>query len=295
MAHFELHRSKINSSNAVGNDVKKIILGLLVSTSALASSNKDVPTMSGKNGYVEPFQMFDNVYYIGDKWVSSYAIDTDNGLVIIDTLDYPYSRWIPINLKKLGLAGKPITHILVTHGHSDHVGGAQLLQKMHGSKVVMTKSAHNLAIQQSNKSKGDNAFLPPALDIEIKNDSSMVINGHEFKFYLTPGHTEGDFSLDFTVEDKGIEYRAFVVGGHSVDGKDPKMIDQFLSSMEKIRKISLQPPIVKVNLSNHPHKNYLFENRDKLGTRGNPFISEANFFMFLKQQEHLAKKKIKPL
>ena len=123
----------------------------------------------------------------------------------------------------------------------------------------------------------------------------MVINGHEFKFYLTPGHTEGDFSLDFTVEDKGIEYRAFVVGGHSVDGKDPKMIDQFLSSMEKIRKISLLPPIVKVNLSNHPHKNYLFENRDKLGTRGNPFISETNFFMFLKQQEHLAKKKIKPL
>lgn len=150
MAHFELHRSKINSSNAAGNDVKKIILGLLVSASALASSNKDVPTMSGKNGYVEPFQMFDNVYYIGDKWVSSYAIDTDNGLVIIDTLDYPYSRWIPINLKKLGLAGKPITHILVTHGHSDHVGGAQLLQKMYGSKVVMTKPSHT-AIKQKQR------------------------------------------------------------------------------------------------------------------------------------------------
>jgi len=65
--------------------------------------------------------------------------------------------------------------------------------------------------------------------------------------------------------------------------------------MEKIRKISLQSPVVSVNLSNHPHKNYLFENREKLGANGNTFISETNFFMFLKQQENLAKNKIKGL
>ncbi|MDF5602262.1 MBL fold metallo-hydrolase, partial [Vibrio parahaemolyticus] len=58
---------------------------------------------------------------------------------------------------------------------------------------------------------------------------------------------------------------------------------------------SLQAPIVNVNLSNHPHKNFLFENRKKLGTNGNPFISEANFFMFLKQQEDLAKGKLEEL
>ena len=65
--------------------------------------------------------------------------------------------------------------------------------------------------------------------------------------------------------------------------------------MEIIRKISLQPPVASVNLSNHPHKNYLFKNREKLGANGNPFISETNFFMFLKQQENLAKNKIKGL
>ena len=245
--------------------------------------------MNDKNGYVEPFQTFDNVYYVGDKWGSFYVSDTEDGLVIVDTLDYPYSKWIPINLEKLGLDKEPVTHILVTHGHSDHVGGAQLLQETYGSKVVMTKSTHELSIQQSNKSKGENKFLPPTLDIKIKGDTSMVIGGHEFRFYLTPGHTEGDFSLDFTVKDEGAEHRAFIVGGHSVSGNDPKMIEQFLSSMEKIRKIALQPPVVSVNLSNHPHK----KNKEKLGSNGNPFISETNFFMFLKQQENLAKNKIK--
>ncbi|GAD76314.1 hypothetical protein VAZ01S_041_00140 [Vibrio azureus NBRC 104587] len=295
MFTVELARAKTKQSIFVGYFVKKTILAVLFSASVFASSSKDVPTMNDKNGYVEPFQMFDNVYYVGDKWVSSYAIDTDDGLVIIDTLDFPYSKWISINLEKLGLEDKPITHILVTHGHSDHVGGAQLLQKMYGSKVVMTKSAHELSIQQSNKSKGEKQFLSPTLDIEIKSDTSMVIGGKEFKFYLTPGHTEGDFSLDFTVKDKGAEHRAFVVGGHSVSGNDPKMINQFLNSIEKVRKIALQSPLVSVNLSNHPHKNYLFENREKLVVNGNPFISETNFFMFLKQQESLAKNKIKGL
>ena len=81
--------------------MKKLLVGLfsLVSTSVIASEN--VPEMSIKNGYVEPFQMFDNVYYVGDRWVSSYAVETTKGLVLIDTLDFPYSMWIPTNLEKL--------------------------------------------------------------------------------------------------------------------------------------------------------------------------------------------------
>ena len=43
--------------------------------------------------------------------------------------------WIPTNLEKLGLQDKAITHILVTHGHSDHDGGAQYLQSEYEAKV----------------------------------------------------------------------------------------------------------------------------------------------------------------
>ncbi|EDK26440.1 metallo-beta-lactamase [Vibrionales bacterium SWAT-3] len=274
--------------------MKKLFIGLflLVSTSVIASEN--VPEMSIKNGYVEPFQMFDNVYYVGDRWVSSYAVETTKGLVLIDTLDFPYSMWIPTNLEKLGLQDKAITHILVTHGHSDHAGGAQYLQSEYDSKVVMTQKGYELAISQANKSSGNNSFLPPKVDFFVQDSSSLIVGGDEFKFYLTPGHTEGDYSIDLMVKDEGIPHRAFVVGGHSINARDPKLAKQFFESMDRVREIALQPPVVSVNLSNHPHKNHLFANREKRNVDGsnNPFISESNFFRFLEQQEALAKEKL---
>ena len=282
-----------NVSN-LGGDMKKLFIGLilLVSTSVIPSEN--VAEMSIKNGYVEPFQMLDNVYYVGDRWVSSYAVETSKGLVLIDTLDVPYSLWIPINLEKLGLQDKAITHILVTHGHSDHAGGAQYLQSEYGSKVVMTQKGYELAIAQANKSSGKNTFLPPQVELFVQDSSSLSVGEDEFKFYLTPGHTEGDYSIDLMVKDKGISYRAFVVGGHSINARDPKLAKQFFESMDRVREIALQPPVVSVNLSNHPHKNHLFANREKrnVDDSNNPFISESNFFSFIEQQEALAKEKL---
>lgn len=274
--------------------MKKLGVVLLLLVSVCVRANDDIPEMNDNNGYVEPFQMFDDVYYVGDKWVSSYAVETNTGLVIIDTLDFPYSKWIPINLKKLGLEKKPVTHILATHGHSDHVGGAQYLQAKYGSIVVMTSKGHELAKKQAEKSEGANKFLPPNVDFIVKDGMTLEIGGKPFKFYITPGHTEGDFSLDFMVQDSGVLYRAFVVGGHSLSAKNPELANQFFKSMDRIREIALKPPVVTVNLANHPHKNDLFANRDKRknGAEINPFISKSSFFTFLEQQEKLAKEKL---
>lgn len=270
----------------------ELVLLLFIFVCAKADAN--MPEMTEQNGYVEPFQMFDDVYYVGDKWVSSYAVETGTGLVLIDTLDFPYAKWIPHNLKKLGLDNKPITHILVTHGHSDHVGGANYLQQKYGSKLAMTLQGHQLAIKQAQKSKGANQFLPPRLDITVNDGMSLNVGAKVFKLYHTAGHTQGDFSVDFTVQDKGTAHRAFVVGGHSWNSKKPELANVFLASIKRIKELALTPPVVTVNLANHPHKNDLFANRDrkKRGARTNPFISESNFLMFLKQQQNLAKQKL---
>ena len=289
-------RSKLGVKTGVSNVelyIKKLSVFLLLLISICARANEYFPEMSERNGYVEPFQMFDDVYYVGDKWVSSYAVETATGLVIIDTLDFPYSKWIPINLKKLGLEKKTVTHVLATHGHSDHVGGAQYLQEKYGSKVIMTLRGHELAKKQAEESKGINKFLPPSVDLIVKDSMALEIGGKLFKFYITPGHTEGDFSLDFMVKDSGVLHRAFVVGGHSLNTKKPELAKLFFESLDRVRKISLKHPIVTVNLSNHPHKNNLFANRDKRnnGAATNPFISIYDFFMFLDRQESLAKEK----
>ncbi len=265
-----------------------IIVTFLISMNALA--NEDVPEMSGDNGYLEPFKMFDNVYYIGDKWVSSYVVETSSGLVIIDTLDFPYSKWIPANLEKLGLDDKKVTHILVTHGHSDHVGGAEFLQSLFGSKVIMSEKALELAKEQALKSKGEGRFLPPIVESFAVDSSNIVVGDTDFKFYITPGHTEGDLSIDFFVKDNDKLYRAFVVGGHGTNFEKPDLAKQFMASMARIKELAKESPAVTVNLSNHPHKNNLFANRE-ISVKDktiNPFISQENFSRFIEQQEESA-------
>ena len=270
-----------------------VFLVLFISINAVADAG--VPEMKNENGYIEPFRMFDNVYYVGDKWVSSYAVETSSGLVIIDTLDFPFSKWIPANLKKLGLNDKKVTHIFVTHGHSDHVGGAEFLQSLYGSKVIMSEKALELAKEQALKSKGKAGFLPPVVESYAEDSSNIVVGDTEFKFYITPGHTEGDLSIDFFVADKGKQYRAFVVGGHGANFQKPGLAKQFMASMARIKKLATQSPVVTVNLSNHPHKNNLFSNREISAKDKtiNPFISQENFSQFIEQQKELATEETK--
>ena len=33
----------------------------------------------------EPFQILDNIYYVGNSWVGAFLIDTGNGLVLVDS------------------------------------------------------------------------------------------------------------------------------------------------------------------------------------------------------------------
>ena len=270
-----------------------IFLALCISMKAVA--NADVPEMKSENGYVEPFRMFDNVYYIGDQWVSSYAVQTSSGLVIIDTLDFPFCKWIPANLEKLGLHDQKVTHIFVTHGHSDHVGGAEFLQSLYGSKVIMSEKALELAKEQAQQNKGKAGFLPPVVISYAEDSADIVVGDTVFKFYSTPGHTEGDLSIDFFVKDKGKQYRAFVVGGHGVNFQKAGLAKRFVASMARIKKLATKSPVVTVNLSNHPHKNNLFANRERKakGETVNPFISQESFVRFIKQQEELAAEEAK--
>jgi hypothetical protein len=96
------------------------------------------------------------------------------------------------------------------------------------------------------------------------------------------------------VEDKGKRYRAFVVGGHGTNFQKPGLAKQFMASMARIKNLAVESPAVTVNLSNHPHKNNLFENREKnmKEVSSNPFISKEGFFRFIEQQSDLAKAKL---
>ncbi len=273
------------------------ILLVLVLMFAFKLNANQTPAMTPENGYVEPFQILDNIYYVGDKWVSAYLVDTTEGLVLIDTLDFPYSQWIPESLEKLGLANKEVKYIIITHGHSDHVGGAGYLQSKYGARVIITETDFRLTRQQSLMQRGVSRYPLPKVEEFASDNSHLVVGDTVFKLYITPGHTDGSLSVDFNLKHKGKTHRAFVVGGHSTNSRYPTQIEALIASLNRIQSIASQKPIVDINLANHPHKNKLLENQKlQLQTAtGNPFIDQNSFIGFLSSQIAEAENKLKLL
>src|SRR5215510_14297663 len=77
----------------------------------------------------ETAKVFDNLYFLGQTEYSAWAVNTSDGIIIIDTIfDYSVEDEVVGGLKKMGLDPAKIKYVIVSHGHGDHVGGAKFLQ-----------------------------------------------------------------------------------------------------------------------------------------------------------------------
>ena len=96
----------------------------------------DVPTR--EVWYADPARVFDNLYFVGGKVHTSWALTTSEGIIIIDTT-YPYNseELIVGGLERLGLDPDDIRYVIISHAHGDHIGGAQILQERYDARVVM--------------------------------------------------------------------------------------------------------------------------------------------------------------
>ena len=91
---------------------------------------------------IPPYKVFDNVWYVGLRWVAAYLIKTNDGYILIDTLHPPFVRHLIDNLALLNVDPSEIKYVLMTHGHFDHVGGATTLKPLFkNAKFAMAKKA----------------------------------------------------------------------------------------------------------------------------------------------------------
>ena len=157
-----------------------------------------------------------NIYVLNGSYFSAvndastlgdvYGIHTPHGVILIDcgtsgsgpamlreTLDY------------FGVI-EPVTHIIITHAHFDHCGGAKELQNA-GAKVVVGQED---AIYCTNGGVAgmctpfDDEQLFPAFtpDIIISGDQILDINGLSFEFIQIPGHTPGSMAIRIAIDGK---------------------------------------------------------------------------------------------
>jgi metallo-beta-lactamase class B len=158
------------------------------------------PAPDRSTWYTEPAKVFDNLYFVGTKIHSSWALTTSDGIILIDTLfTYNSEEEIVGGLKKLGLDPAKVKYVIISHAHGDHVGGAKLMQDRFGSHIVMGAPDWD-SIQ---KSVNGYPQGKPKRDIIADDGQKITLGDASVTIVTTPGHTPGTLSMIFTVKDKG--------------------------------------------------------------------------------------------
>jgi metallo-beta-lactamase class B len=203
---------------------------------------------------LEPMQVMDDLYFLGNYWTSAWAVKTSKGIVILDALDNAdeAQNYIENGLKKLKLDPSDIKYVIVSHAHGDHYGGAAYLKKKFDAKVVMSDIDWKVFDDPAFNPKRIPLFdEPPKRDMAVKDGDTVKLGNTEFKLYVVPGHTLGTLATVFTVHDKGKAYRAVDWGGTAYNfGPLADRLQIYADTTEKYRPI-LKKEKAEVLLSNH--------------------------------------------
>ena len=90
-----------------------------------------------------------------------------------------------IYLKALEEAGAELTHILLTHGHYDHVGAVKQLREKWGCKVYLDPA----------DAKGNSSLPMTESDSGYVDGGEIKVDELTFKTWHTPGHTPGSWVI----------------------------------------------------------------------------------------------------
>ena len=224
-----------------------------------------------------PGKAFDNLYFVGSKWVSAWAITTSNGIILIDAMDNEEEaeRITEGGLKALGLDPARVKTIIITHGHGDHYGGVNYFVQKYGSHVVASEIDWTM---METKLEFDTPLWgrPPKRDISVVDGDKVRLGDTSVDILITPGHTMGTISPIFEVSSGSQKHRVMLWGGTGfVFGKNPERMQAYIDSSARARDVARQQG-VDVLISNH---NQFDTAVDKLAAKTadgpNPFVLGA--------------------
>jgi metallo-beta-lactamase class B len=158
--------------------------------------------------HVEPAKVFDNLYFVGEKEYSAWAVTTSEGIILIDAIfHYSVDEQVVQGLTKLGLDPKTITYVIISHAHGDHAAGARHLQDRFGARIVLSEADWDLM------DRDKSSWPKPKRDMIATDGQRLTLGDTTLTLYLTPGHTLGTLSTIVPVRDGGKRHVAAAWGG----------------------------------------------------------------------------------
>lgn len=161
-------------------------------------------------------------------------------VVFVDPADRGDSIYEALQEKGFVVAG-----ILLTHGHFDHIWGAEKLRELSGAKIYALDAEEALCLDAGlNVSKMAGRACTVKPDVLVKDGEEITVAGICCKVIATPGHTGG--SCCYYVAEAG-----FLVSGDTLFQESVGRTDFPTGSMSEIvrsikEKLFCLPPDTKV-------------------------------------------------
>ena len=138
-----------------------------------------------------------------------------------------------VDALKRALEGRRVTHILVTHTHSDHSPAAKPLKAWCGAKTYAFgphgsgKLDDGVRVEEG----GDMQFVP---DVRVKDGEILKGNGFTFECVFTPGHTSNH--MCYALKEENALFTGDHVMGWSTTVVTPPDGDmaQYMASVKKL-------------------------------------------------------------
>jgi metallo-beta-lactamase class B len=201
---------------------------------APASATGGRRTPAKETWYAEPAKVADNLYFLGTKVHSAWALTGSQGILIIEALfDYAAKDEILGGLKKLGLDANKVKYVILSHAHGDHDGGARLLQDGIPGVHLVYGAEDWEAVDKSTDHLGGK----PKHDIVGDDGMTISVGDASVRIVTMPGHTPGTLSYLFEVRDNGKPLRVAYVGGTAIPfNGNAEYYDRYIASSRKMAK-----------------------------------------------------------
>jgi metallo-beta-lactamase class B len=194
--------------------------------------------------------VFDNLYWLGTRQHSSWALTTSEGIIIIDT-NFAWATQPEIidGLVTLGLDPNDLEYVIISHAHGDHDQGAAELQRRFGARVVMGGPDWESTLARPATAAGG----VPTRDIAVGPEGlKLTLGDVTVDIVFTPGHSPGTLSYVFPVRYLGETVMVAYSGGTLTGGfgTNGARWDEYIASQRRIQAAAAAAGATVI-LSNH--------------------------------------------
>ena len=252
-----------------------------------------LPWQTPWKGYIKPFKIIGNLYFVGSHHASTHIIDTSEGLIMIDS-GYPQTLYLVLaNLFDLGFNFRDIKYIVHSQGHYDHLGATKALVELTGAKTFLGKDdlpyadgTLDLTWAKELGTEYCEAFTP---DVLLSDGDTITLGNTTIKCISTPGHSPGTMSFFFDVYDGDNTYKCAMHGGVGLNSMRKEVLEKyglstdcrldFINGLNKVRELP-----VDIFIGNHVGNNKTEEKAAILQNNpltSNPFIDKNEWRNFI--------------